>query len=193
MIHQDYAWVFLREFTGEILQNVSSRSFRDSVHQQIRQKLNSFVKNKDVVLHELGEAQGVTHVLSVVPSITTHPSGVIPLKVDTSQKTSEVPVIDLGKVNDLLSDSEVYVVECSGPGKFLSVKRPKGVTTSSISLSEDEIKRIIANFASASNVYPTEGVFNAQFKNFSLVAVMSELAGSRFVLTRYLDVSKLIA
>lgn len=175
----DKSWVFLRSFTGEILSNMSKSYFRDEVRKDIRTKLADVIKNKDYILHEIG--RDVKKDFSPVSVVSDKPLNSF---VDS-------PVI-IGKVGPLFKD-DVYVIECLGPDKPLIIKSPNNDEVSSITLSEDDIKRVIADFADLARAYPKEGVFNADYKNYSITAIISELAGSRFVITKYLDVKKLIS
>jgi len=195
---KEQAWTFLREFTREILVNISHTYLRTEVRRDIGNKISEVLKNKDRILNEIGEAREIHEIPGYQPSkfvikkieepeiLKTIPS----VKIHSSYEGK--PELNFGRMSDILKDEDVYTIECSGPGNFLIVKKPNKEEASPVSLNEEEIKRVISEFADATQIYPSEGVFTTSYKNYSITAVMSDNAGSRFIITRYLDVSKLI-
>ncbi|MEK6918508.1 MAG: hypothetical protein AABW73_00545 [Nanoarchaeota archaeon] len=189
----EQSWFFLREFTREILVNINSNKFREEIRREIKGRLKEVIKNKDYILKEINERinpQDLPKVkFATVTPQTENKTITTPL---TNKKFYQEEKIDLGKVSEVIG-GDVYVVECQGPEKPLVIKKPGGEETTAVTLSEDEIKRVIADFANLAKTYPTEGVFNAAYKNYSITAVLSDLAGSRFIITKYLDIKKLIS
>ncbi len=203
----EQSWLFLREFTREILTNIGNMYLRQELRKEIREKLVDVLKNKDRILEEI-ESRDYPPKISVENSkndfnnkldITNEDLVVVKPKVvsDVVNKKPDVVVnsdlkLNIGKVNDLFNDNEIYSVECPGPNKFLISKKLDKVDISPITLSEDEIKKVIGEFSRLTKIYPTEGVFDVTYKNYSITAVMSDLAGSRFVITRYVNPDKFL-
>ena len=97
---------------------------------------------------------------------------------------SEAESLNLGKVNPLLTDRGITMIECSGPGKFLVVKKLSGIHMTKISLSQKEIDEIIEEFSKKARIPIIGGVFKASVGNLTLAAVISEFVGSRFIINR---------
>jgi len=167
-VESEQAWLFLREFTKEILLTVKSTLPAEKITpRNITPKI--VVLDKNISKPKLSTQKSKTPVENVSLSL------------------------NLGNVNDLLDEEGVYGVECPGPGKFL-VKRVigKGSQVTPVSLNEVEIKEIIRVFSQSAKVYPSEDVFNVTFKNLSLTAFISDFVGSRFVITKYLNPELLV-
>lgn len=93
--------------------------------------------------------------------------------------------IDLGKINFFLKDLNSSQIECPGPDKFLLVKGFNMQKTTNLSLSNDEINEIIRRFSEATKMPIIEGVFKAALGNLTITAVISDIAGSRFIITKH--------
>lgn len=99
--------------------------------------------------------------------------------------------LDLGKLNFLINDNRVTVIECPGPGKFILARTAGRVEVTKISLSEEEIKNIIEKFSEKTKIPVISGLFKAAIGNLILTAVISELVGSRFIITKITPLSRL--
>ena len=92
--------------------------------------------------------------------------------------------IDLGKLNPLIKDPMVRVVECSGPEGEITVDGTMGIKKTGIILSRDEISRVIDWFSRASKIPVHEGVFKVVLGNLIFMAIVSEIVGSRFTIKK---------
>ncbi len=106
------------------------------------------------------------------------------------QKSSPLPTnqqvdIDLGKLNPLLNDNQINMIECPGPNKYLRIKKAGRVSMTKITISQKEIKEIIDNFAKKARVPVIGGVFKTAVGNLTITAVISDFVGSRFLITRH--------
>lgn len=91
---------------------------------------------------------------------------------------------DLGKLNFLIKDPRVTVIECPGPGKFLIARTEGRTTLTKISLNQQEIQDIIEKFSKETRIPIISGLFKAAVGNLILTAVISSLVGDRFILTK---------
>jgi len=91
---------------------------------------------------------------------------------------------DLGKLNPLLKDSRVTVIECPSPDKFLLVRSLGNTTLTKIALNQQEIQALIEKFSTISKVPIINGIFKAVIGNLSITAIISDLVGNRFILTK---------
>jgi len=92
--------------------------------------------------------------------------------------------INLGKLNMLLRDKAITMIECSGPEKPVLVKRINQLNITKVSLSQQEINNIIEEFSKKARIPVIGGVFRASVSNLTISAVISEFVGSRFIITK---------
>ena len=91
---------------------------------------------------------------------------------------------DIGKLNSLLADLRVQSVECIGPDKNILVKKYGTVQTTSISLTKDEIAKIITDFSIQTRIPVLKGVFRAALGNLTMTAIITDYADNRFVINK---------
>jgi len=91
---------------------------------------------------------------------------------------------NLDKINFLVQDPRVSIIECPGPGKFILARTGGKVTVTKISLSQEEIHIILEKFSQASKIPIISGLFKAVVGNLLITAVISETIGSRFMITK---------
>jgi len=92
--------------------------------------------------------------------------------------------IDLGNINSLVQDPLVKIIECIGPGENIFVGGIMGRKPTAIKLSQDEIEEILGKFAAASRIPVHEGLFKAAIGNLVISAVVSDIAGIKFVIRK---------
>ena len=92
--------------------------------------------------------------------------------------------IDLGKLNIFTKDPRVTIIESPGPGKFVLAKTAGQITVTKISLTKEEIQEIIQKFSEKSKIPVISGLFKSAVGNLILTAVISDLVGSRFIITK---------
>ena len=97
--------------------------------------------------------------------------------------TTEVS-LDLGKLNPLLADHAVNVIESNGSDQTVIVKGGMGTKPTNIILSEQEINQIIQIFSKKSKIPAGEGAVKIALGRYILSAIISEEAGSRFIITK---------
>lgn len=91
---------------------------------------------------------------------------------------------DLGKLNQFLADRELTMIECPGPGKFIFVRKVGRVNLTKISLSQEEIDRVIERFSEKAKIPVIGGVFKASVDDLTISAVISDFVGSRFIISK---------
>ena len=92
--------------------------------------------------------------------------------------------IDMGKLNPLIRDPLVKIIECHGPDEKIIVTGRMGRKPTSITLRKEQIQEIIERFAEVTKVPVDEGVFKSVFGNLILSAMISEIVGSKFILSK---------
>ena len=91
----------------------------------------------------------------------------------------------LNKLDPLIRDNTVTVIECPGPGKPVIVKSIGRIVPSQVILSEQEIKNVVEIFSNFAKIPVIEGIFKAAVGNLLITAVLSDFVGSRFVINKY--------
>jgi len=84
----------------------------------------------------------------------------------------------------LLTDPTVQSIECPGLGKQILLNKSGNLQASNVSLSKEEIDEIIYSISKKTKVPTVPGLFKAAFDNFLITAVISEVAGTRFVIQK---------
>jgi len=100
------------------------------------------------------------------------------------EKQSALIALDLGKINLLVKDENISVIQCDGANLPIKVTREGTVNETKIKLSEDEIKEIVQRFADRAGQALSEPIFKTQVGDLKITAIISAFAGSRFVISR---------
>lgn len=117
-----------------------------------------------------------------------------PLKIE--EKPKEMPeekkpeifekkmeMIDIGKITKFAMDKMIDAIECPGPNAMVKVKKENYIFLTNVSLTEDEINKVIRKFAEESKT-PIAPVFKSSAGGFMITAIVSQVSGSRFVIVR---------
>jgi hypothetical protein len=94
-----------------------------------------------------------------------------------------------GKIQPLLDDPSVTLIECPGENKNLIITRmqfsqPMLKQPARIVLSKEEIKNFLNNISEETRVPLIEGAFRAAVDNFVVDAIFSDLIGARFLIKK---------
>ncbi|HPD81789.1 MAG TPA: hypothetical protein PK357_01680 [Candidatus Pacearchaeota archaeon] len=103
------------------------------------------------------------------------------------QYIKPVPInkeIDLGKLNPLINDRFVKIIECYGPNENLFVKGSMGIKKTGIALTDEEIKKIINKFSEETKIPANEGIFKVASGKLMFSAIISETIGSKFIISK---------
>jgi len=90
----------------------------------------------------------------------------------------------LKKIDPLIQDPAVQMIECPGAGKNILVKARNKINSTKITLNEVEIKNIINYFSSYTKIPVIGGILKAAIDNLIISAIASEYAGSRFIINK---------
>ena len=107
-----------------------------------------------------------------------------PIQTPEIQPQATGETINLGKINGVLNDRRVLQIECPGPDKFILAKSSYEIQTTRILLTEQEIIDIVKTFAEQAKIPIISGLFKAAVGDFVMTAVISEVVGTRFIITR---------
>lgn len=119
------------------------------------------------------------------PVAATTPQSRTPITKEIPPEITPIPIgFDLGKLNMLTRDPRVSIIECSGPNKLILARIYGRATATKISLTDEEIRKIIQQFSNAAKIPILGGLFKVAVGNLLITAVISDLVGSRFVITK---------
>ena len=93
-------------------------------------------------------------------------------------------LMDLGKLNPLLQEQGVASIECNGTDVAIIAKGQGGSRTTNIMLNREEVDQIIQAFSLASKIPLHDGVFKAAVGNLLISAIVSEIIGSQFIISK---------
>ena len=199
--------LFLREFTRGLIINSKTSSLTILPFHPVR------TEEKPVQLvvprtKEIAEHQEIKNIRFMPPEMqhkiiakttaTFQPKTLIeaPTQIPVQNQIIPSPMplpegFSLEKLDILIRDNRVTSIECSGPGKPILVKILGKVNSTQIVLSEEEIKKIINNFARYAKIPALGGVFKAAVGNLIITSVISDFVGSRFIINKYTPYSLL--
>ena len=103
------------------------------------------------------------------------------------QYIKPVPVnkdIELGKLNPLINDRLVNLIECYGPGENIIVQGGMGIKKTGIILDKEEIDNIIQRFSRETKIPVQEGIFKVVAGRLIFLAIISEIVGSKFTIKK---------
>lgn len=108
------------------------------------------------------------------------PSATVPVSGHTTRNTEEL----IEKLNKLIYDKNVQMIECAGPGRNVLVKVRNNVNVTKLNFNEAEIKNVIMYFSDLSRIPIVGGILKTSIESMMISAVVSEYAGSRFIISK---------
>ncbi len=130
--------------------------------------------------------------LSPRPVVQVNPSMPVPIQGPRNFSPEPPPQLnmnsefsqDYGRIMPLLNDPSVSSIECSGPGKMITIIRAGQKQFTKIVLNPNDIKEILERVSDSARVPVLEGVFRAAVDNFVINAIVSDVIGSRFIIKK---------
>jgi hypothetical protein len=92
--------------------------------------------------------------------------------------------IDLEELNPLIKDPMVKIIECNGPDENIIVRGEMGTRKTNIILNKEDIDHIIKKFSETTKIPFQEGVFKVAVGKLILLAIISEVTGSKFIIKK---------
>ena len=90
----------------------------------------------------------------------------------------------MGKINSLLNDPAVQMIECLGPEKQILVYKSGVIQNTNIVLSNEEINLLMKELSEKTKIPLISGVFKTALGNMVITAVISDFIGTRFMIQR---------
>ncbi len=96
----------------------------------------------------------------------------------------KIDFLDLGNLNQLVSDPEVTLIQCDGSNSPVKVNKKNKSIKTNIHLDEQEIRNIIKKFSFRAGVPITEPVFKTEISRLAITAVIPEFSSPKFIIVR---------
>lgn len=110
------------------------------------------------------------------------------LTIGSPEKKEKTPpqanILGLSSLTPILNDPAVLSIECPGPSKQVIVNKSGMLQLAPITLSKEEIEKVLEEVSEKTRIPIISGVFKAAFNNLIMTAVISEVVGSRFVIQK---------
>lgn len=119
-----------------------------------------------------------------LPPVLIIPETKLPPTVQNIKPTPMQAEIDLRKLNALVQDPLVKVIECNGPNEKIVVMGAMGRKHTPTILSKEEVDDVINKFSEASKIPLSEGIYKVVFGKLVLSAIISEVIGSKFIIKK---------
>ncbi len=101
-----------------------------------------------------------------------------------SKDVSKTSDLGFKKLEHLIKDSAIQMIECPGPGKNILVRVRNRLNTTKTVLNESEIKDVINYFSKQAMIPVVGGILKAAVGDLVISAVVSEFVGSRFIINK---------
>ena len=88
------------------------------------------------------------------------------------------------KISPLLQDPGIISIECPGPEKNIVINKYGIIQTLPLTLTQEEINKIINDISERTRIPLIQGVFKAALESLIVTAVISEFVGTRFIIEK---------
>ncbi len=119
-----------------------------------------------------------------LPNILRIPEPKLPSQLQYLKPIPTSTQIELGKLNPLIKDPTVRVIECNGADENIFVEGMMGKRKTDILLTKQEIIQIINKFSETAKIPAHEGVFKVAVGTLILSAIISEVISSKFIIRK---------
>ncbi len=178
MQKQEIRMIFLQSFVKTLILNTKPRPLSLEYKKQAQIILPDYEIKTNQIFQETQNPKLVS-----LPDLPKLPA---PPKPQRIQKKIDFPsgINSEEKMYFILKDPSVTGIECPGPGKFILVNKSGRIQTTSLTLSEKDIDEIMSSISQKTRIPIIPGVFKAVFGNFLIIAVISQFAGTRFIIQK---------
>ncbi len=196
----DFATIFLLEFTKQLIENSKSQEIIELEKkekiiepEEIKYLEKLEVKNKrqkkfPIKIPLIKQAQQINLIKKPLIKQTLQkliiPKTKLPPRFQNIQPISTKREIDLGKLNPVLEDPMAQSIECGGPNTQIKIITSRGKKITKIILTKEEINKIIETFSKITRIPAMEGIYKVAAGNLILLAVISEIIGTKFVIRK---------
>lgn len=184
----EYRLLFLKQFTSELIINSSSERKNNHMQENLQNEGFNFQKEiwrKSIENKNLMKNLPIPEEQQEIKPIQFKQYRMEPIKIfNPISNKSSVQIPNSNKVLSLINNPQVNLIECPGPGKFMLVKVLGRPQITKITLTKEEIQETINYFSEQAKIPVISGLFKAKINNIIITAVISEIVGSRFIITK---------
>lgn len=125
-----------------------------------------------------------------IPPVIRIPKPIFPQKFSYLKPPQSRKQIDLDKLNPLIIDPIILSIECGGANRNLIIRGSMGTKKTNIILNEEEIDQVIRKFSEITKIPLNEGVFRVVYEDLLLNAIISKIAGTKFIIQKIISAPK---
>jgi len=169
----------------------NSEKFSDSFKKKFlidftKELIKNFVRENLQEREEIKKIQPITQIrrVSRIPSTLRIPEPILPFTFQYLHPYPTPKEIDLGKLNPLVGDSLVRVIECNGEDEPLVVEGNMGRKITRIILSKEEIEEIIKRFSEEGKIPVRQGIYKIVVGRLIFSAIVSEIVSTKFIIRK---------
>ncbi len=204
---EEFKTFFLLEFTRKLIENSGTSEVFElknilKEEEEKQKELPKIIKRKIEEKEELLSLPQKKEFLNPLPKPTIPKGNLYPTQGLEQNRVIRIPrprlppgleylkpvptnmQIDLEKLNPLIKDPLVKVIECDGSDVNVLVRGTMGTKKTNIILSKEEIEQIIKKFSETTRIPIQEGIFKVIVGKLILLAIISEVISSRFIIKK---------
>jgi len=177
---------FVKEIKEEIsFEKEMKRAQREVELEKMRQKFSKYGEVPHAIMQRPPMPQQIQRqVPTPLPQLPRNPPiQKIPVQEINIQAKPE-DINFFGKIQDLINDNLVTYIECPSENKNIIIRKAGATISIPITLKNDEELVIIKSFSEKARIPLIEGMLNAKISNLEISAVVSENAGSSFIIRK---------
>ena len=198
---KDFKKLFLLQFTKELI--LHSRQgellqLQDLIKEEITENKKDLIRSiktqtsktkKELQEEDLDFSESFNRVKPKIysrPQTPTIPEIRLPPHLQYLRPVPRNIEMDLEKLNGLVKDPAVKIIECNGPDEHIIVRGSMGVKPTNIVLGKEEIDKIIETFSQVAHIPTHEGVYRVVAGRLILSSIISDVVGSKFIIKKML-------
>lgn len=190
---QGFRKFFLEQFAIELIRSTiqqGKKEIKEDVKIQLELETPKTPKDLKAELEKpLPNFQDKTQTKAKIPikkrlSLLRIPEPRLPMRLQYLKPTPTKEEIDIGKLNPLVKDPAVKIIECHGHDEPIIVRGQMGTKPTSIVLKKDEIEEIIQKFSETAKIPIQEGVSRIAVGNLVLSSINSKIISSKFIINK---------
>lgn len=199
LFSNDFKRYFLITFTKELVLQSATRDInklQKIIDLKERKEVKKFHVKRDFI-HKIEEPQKIVLKKQnpqekITPKITrpitrqalSIPEPRLPPHLEYLKPiSSNLPDIDLGKLNPLIKDRAVKIIEVN-PDEKVTVMGLMGTKPTDITMNKEDIDRVINAFSEISKIPKEDGIYRVAVGSLILSAIISEVVGSKFIIKK---------
>jgi len=209
----EFKTFFLLQFTKELINNsggIEILELKNLLKERLKEKedkIKEIMQKKEISQEIIRDIKGlpllkpkiITEIFpkkkNIIPQSTNItgkpiqyvlkiPQPKIPLQFQYLRPIPTQKEIDLSKLNPLIKDPQVKIIECHGVDQNVIVKGNMGTKKTNIILSKTEIDDVIKKFSEETRIPVQGGVFKVAIGKLIFSAIISEVISSKFIINK---------